>query len=100
MNFEIYGPLIVAALPSLMTYLALRQQASKNSAETAEKWQSIASKARDRCSEYENKVDELERELDAVAMDRRRLLRYTEKLKATLVLHDLPVPEMEKTDPV
>lgn len=98
MNFDVYGPIIVAALPSLMTYLALRQQASKNSADTAEKWQSIAGKARDRCMECEEKVDELEKNLDAVTTDRRRLLRYVEKLKATLVLHDLPIPEMEKTE--
>jgi hypothetical protein len=98
MNFEIYGPFIVAALPSLMTYLALRQQASKNNADTAEKWQAIAGKARDRCSECETKMDELEKQLDAVANDRRRLARYVEKLKAQLVLHDLPIPEMEKTE--
>lgn len=97
MNLEaLIGPLLVAAIPTIVTIVAMRQNASKLNAETAQKWQEIANVERDHRSDCETARDAIEQELDAVKEELRCEKRYVKKLEAMLTVKDIPLPAKEK----
>lgn len=95
-----WTPVLVAALPSLITYLVVQSQIKATRQDTQPdqiaKWIDIANRHRDGEQEQEKRADLAELECARLAKLLAEEQYYTEKLKAALMMHDMDIPERKK----